>query len=124
MRPIAGTDRCEYHHLGYCVSGRLHVTLRDGSEAEIGPAEVFEIPAGHDARVIGDEPWIAIDFRGARSYARPMAASTDRILATVLFTDIVDFDQPAAPDGRHCLARPAGRARELVHSSWTDTAAA
>ena len=43
VRPIAGTDRCEYHHLGYCVSGRLQVTLRDGSEAEIGPAEVFEI---------------------------------------------------------------------------------
>ena len=30
VRPIAGTDRCKYHHLGYCVSGRLQVTLRDG----------------------------------------------------------------------------------------------
>ena len=40
VRPIAGTERCMYHHLGYCVSGRLHVTLRDGSEAEIGAAEV------------------------------------------------------------------------------------
>ncbi len=29
-------------------------------------------------------------LRGARSYARPIAASGDRILATVLFTDIVD----------------------------------
>ena len=105
VRPIAGTDRCEYHHLGYCVSGRLHVTLRDGSEAEIGAAEVFEIPAGHDARVIGDEPWIAIDFRGARSYARPLAASTDRILATVLFTDIVDSTQ---------------RLRQMGDTAWRD----
>ena len=85
-------------------SGRLQVTLRDGSEAEIGPAEVFEIPAGHDARVIGDEPWIAIDFRGARSYARPVSASTDRILGTILFTDIVGSTDQLRRDGRHRLA--------------------
>jgi class 3 adenylate cyclase len=90
VRPIAGTDRCMYHHLGYVVSGRLHITLEDGSETEIGPDEVFEIPPGHDARVVGDDTWVAIDFRGARSYARPLSASSDRILATVLFTDIVD----------------------------------
>jgi class 3 adenylate cyclase len=90
VRPIAGTDRCMYHHLGYTVSGVLHVELEDGSQAEIGPGDVFEIPPGHDAWVIGDEPWISIDFRGARSYARPVAAGGDRILATVLFTDIVD----------------------------------
>lgn len=90
VRPIAGTDRCMYHHLGYVVSGRLHVTLEDGSEADIGPEEVFEIPPGHDAKVVGDETWIAIDFRGARSYARPLASSADRILATVMFTDIVN----------------------------------
>jgi class 3 adenylate cyclase len=90
VRPIAGTDRCMYHHLGYVVSGRLHVQMADGAEADIGPREVFEIPPGHDASVIGDEQWIAIDFRGARSYARTVSTSSDRILATVLFTDIVD----------------------------------
>ena len=90
VRPIAGTDRCMYHHLGYVLSGVLHVTYADGSEATIGPHEVFELPPGHDAEVVGDEPWVAIDFRGARSYARPVVASSDRILATILFTDIVD----------------------------------
>jgi class 3 adenylate cyclase len=90
VRPIAGTDRCMYHHLGYVVSGTLHVSYADGSEATIGPDEIYEIPPGHDAEVVGDERWVAIDFRGARSYARPVVASADRILATIVFTDIVD----------------------------------
>ena len=90
VRPIAGTERCMYHHLGYVLSGRLGVRMHDGTEGEIGPEEMFEIPPNHDAWVVGDEAWVAIDFRGARSYARPVAASTDRILATILFTDIVD----------------------------------
>lgn len=90
VRPIAGTDRCMYHHLGFVLSGSLHVSYADGTEATVGPDEMYEFPPGHDAEVVGDEPWVAVDFRGARSYARPVAASADRILATVLFTDIVD----------------------------------
>jgi class 3 adenylate cyclase len=90
VRPIAGTDRCMYHHLGYCVSGSLRVAFEDGTEGVINRGEMFELPPGHDAWVEGDEPWVAIDFRGARTYARPPAAGADRILATLLFTDIVD----------------------------------
>ncbi len=90
VRPIAGTERCMYHHLGYTVSGTLHVQMEDGTEGEIGPGDMFEIPPGHDAWVVGDEPWISVDFRGARSYARPVISGPDRVLATVMFTDIVD----------------------------------
>ena len=90
VQPIAGTERCMNHHLGYVVRGTLHVELADGSEAEIGPREMFEIPPGHDAWVIGDEPWEAIDFRGARNYARLPMDSGDRVLATVLFVDVVE----------------------------------
>jgi hypothetical protein len=36
------------------------------SESVIG-----EIPSGHDAWVIGDEPVVAIDFRGGAIYAKP-----------------------------------------------------
>lgn len=105
VRPIAGTDRCMYHHLGYCVSGRLHIELEDGTEGEIAAQEMFELPPGHDAWVIGDETWIAIDFRGARSYARPLATGSDRILTTVLFTDIVDSTR---------------RLREMGDTAWRD----
>ena len=90
MRPIAGTDRCMHHHLGIALSGRMQVRMADGEEATIGPNEVYEIPADHDTWVLGDEPWVSLDFRGARSYALPEVASGERILATVLFTDIVD----------------------------------
>ena len=105
VRPIAGTDRCMYHHLGYCVSGRLHIELEDGTEGEISAEEMFELPPGHDAWVIGDEPWIAIDFRGARSYARPLASGSDRILTNVLFTDIVESTR---------------RLREMGDAAWRD----
>lgn len=88
--PIVGTERCMVHHLGYVISGRLRVLMRDGTQMELGPREMFEIPPEHDAEVIGDEPWEAIDFRGARGYARPDWTSGDRILRTLLFTDIVD----------------------------------
>ncbi|MDQ6681846.1 MAG: cupin, partial [Chloroflexota bacterium] len=37
VKPIAGTNYCEYHHLGYCISGRFRVEMRDGTELEIGP---------------------------------------------------------------------------------------
>ena len=90
VRPIVGTESCQYHHLGYVISGTLHVVMADGAEADLGPNEIYEIPPDHDASVVGDVPWVGIDFRGARSYARPLAASGDRILATILFTDIVD----------------------------------
>ena len=89
VQPIVGTEVCQYHHLGVALSGVLHVEMEDGTSADIGPHEAFEIPAGHLARVIGDEPWVAIDFRGARSYARAVAPAGDRILQTILFTDIV-----------------------------------
>jgi class 3 adenylate cyclase len=114
VRPIAGTDRCMYHHLGYVVSGRLHVTMEDGDETVIGPKEMFEIPPGHDADVVGDEAWIAIDFRGARSYARPLSASTDRILGTVLFTDIVDSTERLRTIGDTAWRDLLGQHNELI----------
>jgi len=88
--PIAGTERCEYHHLGVALSGVLRVEMANGEKVDVGPQEAFEIPPGHLAWVVGDEPWVAIDFRGARSYARPVSAIGDRVLETILFTDIVD----------------------------------
>ncbi len=90
VKPLVGTEACQYHHLGVALTGVLHVEMKDGTTAEIGPNEAFEIPAGHHAWVVGDEPWVAIDFRGARSYARPVATTGDRVLETILFTDIVD----------------------------------
>ncbi len=89
IKPIAGTELCTYHHLGVTLSGRLRVETPDGTELEIGPGEVFEIPPGHDAWVVGDVPWVSVDFEAMRSYARGPDARDNRSLATILCTDIV-----------------------------------
>ena len=70
VKPIAETDSCEVSHLGYCISGRMKVYMDDGSEAEIGPGDVSAIPPGHDAEVIGDEPYVGVDFGEFGDYAK------------------------------------------------------
>jgi class 3 adenylate cyclase len=99
VKPIAGTDSCQYHHLGYTVQGRLRVQLPDGTELEIGPRELFEIPPGHDAWVVGDEPWVSIDFEAMRTFGRQRDAEVERTLASIVITDIVDSTRRAADAG-------------------------
>ena len=70
VKPIAGTDSCEVSHLGYCVSGRMKVTMDDGSEGECGPGDVVAIPPGHDAIVVGEEPCVFLDFGEFGDYAK------------------------------------------------------
>ena len=70
VKPIAGTDSCEVSHLGYVISGRMKITMDDGSEAEIGPGDVMAIPPGHDGEVIGDEPCVSLDFGEFGDYAK------------------------------------------------------
>ncbi len=62
IKPIAGTDHCQVHHLGVVMSGRLHVEHRDKSGADLGPGDVYAIDPGHDAWVLGDEPFVGVEF--------------------------------------------------------------
>lgn len=72
VKPIAKTDSCQVHHKGYVISGRLHVVMDDGAEGEAGPGDVYEISAGHDAWVVGDKPYVAVDFsEEIAGYAKP-----------------------------------------------------
>jgi class 3 adenylate cyclase len=87
---IAGTATCQHRHLGYTISGSLHVRMDDGVELTIGPGDVYEIPPGHDAWVVGDQPWDSIEFASARSFGAAPDELGRRTLATVLFSDIVD----------------------------------
>ena len=90
LRPIAGTDWCENHHLGYAISGRLAVLTEDGDQLEIGRGSVYEIPPRHDAWVVGDEPFETVEWSSARVVGVGPDSPGARVLATVLFTDIVD----------------------------------
>jgi len=90
--PITGTRSCQHRHLGYTISGSLHVRMEDGTELAIRPGDAYEIPPGHDAWVEGDEAWDAVEFASgvARTFAVSPEELGDRTLATILFSDIVD----------------------------------
>ena len=90
VKPIAQTEWCEYHHLGLVMEGKLHYVTPDGLEMEVGPGMLFEILPGHDAWVVGDEPVLQYDFAGMRTFALPAAARSERTLATLVCTDVVD----------------------------------
>src|SRR5260221_3560184 len=117
VKPIAGTDSCQYHHLGVVLSGHLRAQMPDGTELELGPGDVFEIPPGHDAWVVGDEPWVSIDFEAMRTYGKQRDARDEQILASIVFTDIVDSTRQAAELG-------AARWRDLVGEHNRKVAAA
>jgi len=61
-RPVAGTDLCQAHHVGYVVSGGARVRLADGTEREVSAGDIFDVPPGHDMWVIGDEPYVSIEL--------------------------------------------------------------
>lgn len=69
--PIIGASICEATHVGVVLSGRQGLRLRDGTEMEVGPGEVFHIPPGHDGWTVGDQPCVIIDFEGMATYAKP-----------------------------------------------------
>lgn len=72
VKPIAGTDSCQVHHKGFVVSGRLHIVMNDGTEGEAASGDAFDIPPGHDAWVLGEDPWIGVDFsEEIAGYAKP-----------------------------------------------------
>jgi class 3 adenylate cyclase len=89
VAPIAGTRSCQHRHVGYTIRGSLRVRMDDGTEMTIGPGEAYEIPAGHDARVDGEEPWESVEFTSGHAFARPPDDLGERVLATIVFSDIV-----------------------------------
>ncbi len=72
VKPVAGTDSCQARHVGVVQAGRLCVRHDDGTELELGAGEAYVIEPGHDAWVVGDEPFVAFEFeeRSASDYAR------------------------------------------------------
>ena len=89
LKDRVGTETCQIRHMGVALSGRLGITMDDGSTFVIEPMDAFDVPAGHLARVIGDEPWTSIDTVGRRNFGAPAREDFDRYLATILFVDIV-----------------------------------
>ena len=126
-RRIVRTRSCQLRHVGYVMSGSLQVTMDDGTELVIGRGDGYEIPPGHEVRVIGDEPWESVEFASAHMFGLAPEELGERVLATVIFTDIVgstaQLERPRRPRvgerapraqrqdprGDRSLPRPRGR---------------
>src|SRR5436190_10473747 len=83
LAPIMGTKTCQLHHVGYAISGVMHIAMDDGLSLDIPAGSAFDIPAGHDAWVVGDASWVAVVWNSLRSYALPALSPGERVLATV-----------------------------------------
>jgi class 3 adenylate cyclase len=118
--PLVGSTSCPIRHLGYTLSGVMHVVMDDGQALDIGPGTVFDIPPGHDKWVVGDEPWVTIEWGASgRALGAAMQDAGTRSLATLVFTDIVDSTARLQAIGdaawRELLAAHNGRLREQLN---------
>ena len=94
MKPIHGTSSCQVHHLSVLLAGRFHVEMDDGEAAEFGPGDVFDIPPGHDAWVVGEESVVLVDVFG-NAGAMGVPGERERLVTTLLMSDIVDSTRAA-----------------------------
>jgi class 3 adenylate cyclase len=88
--PIAGTETCQHRHVGYTIAGKLAVVMADGTALTIGPGDAYEIPPGHLAWVEGDVAWESVEFTSGHSYGKSPDDLGERVLATIVFSDICD----------------------------------
>jgi len=70
VKPVAKTDSCQTHHVGYVVSGGLHVEHTDGTTMDFKAGDVYDIAPGHDAVNNGSEAFVSVEFQGAANYAK------------------------------------------------------
>jgi class 3 adenylate cyclase len=89
VAPVVRTRSCQIRHIGYAVSGSLRVTMDDGTELVIRAGDAYEIPPGHDVLVTGEEPWDSIEFTSAHAFGVAPEGVGGRVVATVLFSDVV-----------------------------------
>ena len=120
LGPIAGTDWCENHHLGYAVSGTLDVLTESGDRLQIHARSVYEIPPRHDAWVVGDEPFVTVEWTSSRVVGIASEGPGSRVLATVVFTDIVNSTSTLERLGdvawRELLLGHNARIREVINA--------
>ncbi|MGE5594864.1 MAG: cupin domain-containing protein [Hyphomicrobiales bacterium] len=70
IKPVANTDSCQVEHIGYMLSGALHIVHDDGSSQEIVAGEVYRIAPGHDGWNSGADPAVVVEFQGAANFAK------------------------------------------------------
>src|SRR6202166_1166671 len=70
VKPIANTSSCNAANFRYQVAGMMTTRMDDGTEKTSKAGDVLNIPPGHDAWVVGNEPVVVLDFQGMVDYAK------------------------------------------------------
>jgi class 3 adenylate cyclase len=119
-KSVVGTQYCQSHHVGIALQGRARIQMADGLELELVAGDVFEIPPGHDAWVVGDEPFVNVDFEALRGFAKADPNVIRRSLMSLLMTDIVDSTARAVALGpgtwQELISRHNERAERIIDS--------
>jgi class 3 adenylate cyclase len=113
VKPVAGTPSCQHHHQGVVLEDEVEIQTDTGARRILRVGAVFEVPPGHNARVIGDEPFVTIEFAGVHGWAKPAEAG-ERFVATLLVTDIVDSTKVAVRLGDAAWKELLARHNEAV----------
>ncbi len=114
-RPEVGTASCELYHRGIVLSGRMGVRTDEGEEVLIGPNQVFDLPPGHVTWVEGDDTLVMVDWAGGAGFDVQGGESV-RVMATVLFTDIVGSTAQAREAGDAAWKRTVAMHDDVVRT--------
>jgi class 3 adenylate cyclase len=116
MQPLVGGDLCQVRHVGIVLGGHFHLELADGTSMDLKPDDVFDVPPGHDAWTVGDEPFVYVAWEGLRTWATPIAVG-ERTLLSIVFTDLVDSTSTAIRLGERTWSDLLARHNELVRGA-------
>ncbi len=110
-----GTASCELYHRGVVLSGRMGVRTDEGEEVVIGPNQVFDLPPGHLTWVEGDEELVMVDWAGGAEFdVQPGEGA--RVMATILFTDMVGSTAQARKAGDDAWKRTVAMHDDVVRT--------
>ena len=70
VKPIAKTESCQVHHVGYVISGRMSGVTDDGAKWSVKAGDVMDLGPGHDAWVVGKENCVMLDITSGATYAK------------------------------------------------------
>ena len=120
LAPLVGTTWCENRHLGYAISGTLEIVTEDGDRLTVRGGSAYEIPPRHDAWVVGDAPFVTVEWTSSRVVGVAPDDAGERVLATILFTDIVDstvtLERVGDAEWRELLLAHNARIREVINA--------
>jgi class 3 adenylate cyclase len=114
-QPLVGTASCELYHRGVVLRGRMGVRTDEGEEVVIGPNQVFDLPPGHVTWVEGDEELVMVDWAGGAGFDTQPGEGA-RVMATILFTDIVDSTVQARKKGDAAWKRTVTMQEDIVRT--------